>query len=253
MGGSRWPTADAPRGGDRRRKLGHRSRRAPRPRWPRGSAGDSHSRAGDRAGRGAREPPLPRGRAPARLGPGPALVRSRAGGPRPGLPGDPLGLAAAGGRQHRRPGRRPRGGAAADQGPGCAAGPASGRVRRRASARPRDRLSRRAGTRPRGRLRLRGARPRLRRRGPARPARRGLRPRRPVLRALARRGRGRDGGSREERRRPCRRGRRAARAQRGRDRRRPGLARVHRPRDRARRRGSRRSPASPASATSPRP
>ena len=53
-----------------------------------------------------RKPALPGGRPPARLGPRAPGVRGRARRPRPGLPGDPLRLAAAGGRGDRRPGRR---------------------------------------------------------------------------------------------------------------------------------------------------
>ena len=56
VGGPRRPAADAPRRGDRRRQLGHRGRRAARPRRPRGPARHPHRRAGGRARRGAREP-----------------------------------------------------------------------------------------------------------------------------------------------------------------------------------------------------
>ena len=80
-------------------------------------------------------------------------------------------------------------------------------------------------------------------------ARRGLRPRRPGLRAHRRRHRGRDRRRGQERGRARRRGRRALRAQRGGDRRRRRLARVRRVRARQGRRGWRRSPGSPGSAT----
>ena len=96
-----------------------------------------HRRAGGRARRGAREPPLPRGRRAARLDPRPAGVGDRARRARPRLPRDPLRLAAAGGRRDRRPGQRPLLGAAPDQGPDRAAGQAPRRVRRRARPRPR--------------------------------------------------------------------------------------------------------------------
>ena len=96
----------------------------------------------------------------------------------------PSKLAAAGGRGDCRPGRRRARRAAADQGPDRAAGPAARRIRRRACARPGDRLPRRPRPRARGRLRLRRPRPRFRRPRSARPARRGFRPRRPGLRAL---------------------------------------------------------------------
>ena len=55
VGGPRRAAADAPRRGDRRRQLGHRGRRAARPRRPRGPARHPHRRAGRGADRGARE------------------------------------------------------------------------------------------------------------------------------------------------------------------------------------------------------
>ena len=61
------PAADAPRRGDRRRQLGHRGRRAARPRRARGAARRPHRRAGGGDGRGAREPALPGGGRAARL------------------------------------------------------------------------------------------------------------------------------------------------------------------------------------------
>ena len=121
--------------------------------------------------------------------------QDRARRPRPGLPGDPLEVAAPGGRRDRRSGRRSRRGAAADQGSDRPSGPAARRVRRRAGPGSRDRLPRRPCPRARGGLGLGGAGPRLGRCRPARPARRGLRPRRPGLRALRRRHRGGDGGA----------------------------------------------------------
>ena len=94
----------------------------------------------------------------------------------------------------------------------AAAGSAAGRIRRRAGPRPGDCLPRWSRSRSRGGLRLGGAGTRLRRPRPAHPAGRGLRPRRPGLRAHRRRHRGRDGGSGQERRRPGRRRQRAVTA-----------------------------------------
>ena len=124
------PAADAPRGGDRRRKLGHGGRRAVRPGRARGPARHAHRRAGGGDGGGARERTLPGGGRAARLAARPLRLRDRAGRPRPGLPGDPLRLLAAGRRRDRRPGQRPLLGAAVDQGPDRPARPAPGRIRR---------------------------------------------------------------------------------------------------------------------------
>ena len=107
VGGSRRPAADAPRGGDRSRELGHRGRRAARPGRARGAARDAHRRAGRADLRRAPEQPLPRGGHPAGLGPGQAGLRDRACRARPDLPRDPLLRAAAGRRRDRRPDRGP--------------------------------------------------------------------------------------------------------------------------------------------------
>ena len=86
----------------------------------------------------------------------PPGLEDRARRPRPDLPGDPLEVAAAGGRGDRRPGRRPLLGPAADQGPDRAAGPA---------ARPSTSAN---GCGP-GRSPASAARPTPARRSPARP------------------------------------------------------------------------------------
>ena len=99
VGGPRRPAADAPRRGDRRRQLGHRGRRAARPRRPRRAARHPHRRAGRRAQRGPRERAATcPGVAPAGLAARQAGGQDRARRPRPRLPRDPLRLAAAGGR-----------------------------------------------------------------------------------------------------------------------------------------------------------
>ena len=109
--------------------------------------------AGRGADRGRREPPLPARRAAAGVDRRPSRLGDRARRPRPDLPGDPLGAAAAGGRRDRRPGQLAQRGPDADQGPDRPAGPASLRVRRRTGAGAGDRLPRRPGPRPRGGLR----------------------------------------------------------------------------------------------------
>ncbi len=118
------------------------------------------------------------------------------------------------------------------------------RVRARAIASPRR-------PRPcrRGRLRLGRPGARLGRSRPPRPARRGLRQCRPGLRALRRRGRGRDGWRGQERRRPRRCRRRAPRPERRRDRRRRDLAASASSTRSGAGRGWRPSPAWPGSAT----
>ena len=157
VGGPRRPAADAPRGGDRRRQLGHRGRGAARPRRAsRSSSGPAPPSRRREIVEAEREPALPGGRRAARLAAGQAGLGDRAGRPRPDLPRDPLGLAAAGGRRDRRPGRRALRDPAAHQGPGRA---------RRASFPPSTSAS---GCAP-GRSPASAAPPTRARRSPARP------------------------------------------------------------------------------------
>ena len=123
--------------------------------------GTPHRRAGARRSPPSARTPLPAGGQPPRLDHGQARRRHRGRRPRPGLPRRPVGVAAARGRRARRPDRLAHRGAAAQQGPGAAAGHAARRVRRRADPLPRDRLPRRPGARQRGGLRHRRARARL--------------------------------------------------------------------------------------------
>ena len=215
VGVARRPAAAAQGGGDRRRQLGHRGRRAARPRRARGrsSAPAREEKAAEIAASARTRATCP-GVDAARGARGQAR-RARSSSPACDLVclAVPSAALPAGGRRARRPDRLARLGAAADQGPGRSRmGALPERVRRRAGPRPGDRLPRRPRARPRGGRRDGRAGARQRRRRPARPARRGLRPRRPRLRAHRRRRRGRDGRRGQERRRARRRGRRAATA-----------------------------------------